>query len=306
MLFSCKACDKKIDNYEINNYYLCPICGSATYITLSSALEDNKEYFNSIYSNKNLQVINARKYLFIKYLWLDTIINFKENKKFAQCQKKISELIVDAEKSLEIGFGKGDEMMNYLRSGANIYGLDLSLEAVRNFKENYPEFSEKVACKTAYDFPVDVVYSNALFEHLDNPSDFLDNAYNMLNPGGKLIIRLPVITGTTHDTDKANTDINFWKPCHRALYSLEGLTILLSKYCFSISDYASSAYYGYKVMSRMVRLGYRDIEYKRNPYYKLNGLDSFYIYNNILLKSLFDDLVCLRFYFDCRKSFIIS
>ena len=302
MLFSCKACDKKIDNFEVDNYYLCPICGTATYITLSCALDDNKEYFNSIYSNKNLHVLRGRRYLFLKYLWLDTIINYKENNRFGQCQKRMTELIVNAEKSVEIGFGNGDEMLNFLRSGANIYGLDLSLEAVRNFKENYPEYSEKVACKTIYDFPVDVVYSNALFEHLDNPSEFLENTYNMLNPGGKLIIRLPVITGTLHDADKANTDINFWKPCHRALYSLEGLTILLSKYGFSIKDYASLAYYGYKVMSRMLRLGYHDIEYMRNPCYQLKGLDSYIIYINILLKSLFDHIICSDFILIAEKT----
>lgn len=300
-MFYCKACKSKVDIFKEDHYSFCLVCGTATYITTRSASDDNKEYFNSIYANKNLQIIEGREKLFEIYNRFAAILNFKETECFKKLLGNISKIIIAAEKSVEIGFGRGDELINYLHAGANIYGLDISQEAVGNFKSTYTDYSSRVICSMSYDYPVDVVYSNALFEHLDNPDKFLDNAYNMLNSGGRLIIRLPVIARAFQDKHEKNSDINFWKPCHRVLYTLKGLTILLGKHGFIMKDYASLAYYGYKVMSRMLRLGYEDIVYARNPYYKINGLDSDYVYIKILSQSLFDKIICSDFAFIAEK-----
>ena len=291
----CKACSFEISEQVLNKYCICQSCGSAMYVTSSSASEDNKEYFNKIYSDNKLHVNQGRKRQFERFLWLDTIMHAGETASFGQFQSKISDLIVGAEKSVEIGFGRGDELVKFLQAGANMHGLDLSSEAVGNFKERHPEYSDRVACATTFDFSADMVYSNALFEHLDDPGELLDNAGKMLNPGGRLVVRLPVMTRMIRHRNETETDINFWKPCHRALYTLKGLTILLEKHGFRIMAHASLAYYGYKVMSRMLRLGYDDIVYARCPYYQIKGLDSDFVYNKILLQSLFDKVICSDF-----------
>jgi 2-polyprenyl-3-methyl-5-hydroxy-6-metoxy-1,4-benzoquinol methylase len=291
----CKACGNNLDKICINSYSFCPFCESANYISDRNAEDDNREYFNSVYSsNAYSRVIEKRLRLFEKCEYLYVRIHKKSTRSFNLLLKKISELIVGAGKAVEIGFGNGVEMIRFLKAGANIYGLDISEKAIENFKLKYPEYSTRVYYLDRYDSQVDIVYSNALFEHLDNPDHFLANAFSMLSSGGLLIMRIPLITGTLKK-DSVDTDINFWKPCHRILYTLKGLAIILEKHGFKISESAALDYYGYNVMSRMRRLGYEDIVHVRNPYVAMDSLQSDLIYTNILIKSLFESAVCSDF-----------
>jgi SAM-dependent methyltransferase len=213
-------------------------------------------------------------------------------------QSFISESPIDfirgSEKCVEIGFGRGDEMIKHLRDGIDMYGLDLSPEAVKDFSSRHAEYAERVTCAAKLDFAVDVVYSNALFEHLDNAGDFLANISAMLKPRGYLCMRLPVITRKAAIQPCVDTDINFWKPCHRVLYTLDGLKTLFIRHGFTIQESASLQYYGYKVMSLMLRLGYSDIMYVRNPYMYLEGMSSL-TFKRILLQSFMERITCSDF-----------
>jgi len=202
--------------------------------------------------------------------------------------------IITTKKSVEVGFGRGDELIKNLRIGADIYGLDISSEAVKNFKLKYPEYAARVAYAASFDFAVDAVYSNALFEHLDNPDEFLSNAFAMLNSGGQLCMRLPIITSKTGANQDAADDINFWKPCHRILYTLRGLNALFARHGFIVRESASLAYYGYKVMNRMLKLGYKNIAYIRNPYAHFQGMTEL-TFKKILLQSFFEKNICSDF-----------
>jgi methyltransferase family protein len=141
----------------------------------------------------------------------------------------------------------------------------------------------------------DILYSNALFEHLDEPREFLRSAMSNLKPGGKLLMRLPLITLDNYVTSETGFDINFWKPCHRVLYTLKGLKTLLRAHHFEIVDSAGYVYYGYKVMSAMLQHGYRDIELVRDPCLPIKGLDSDRTYKKMLFHGLLRKTICSDF-----------
>lgn len=288
----CRACNSGLLEAAIGTYTICPVCGSANYSSDKSAVEDNKKYFNSIYAKIKPDILSQRKKKFDKYNRFNSRMHFRETGKFNDILEIISSTILKAEKTLEVGFGHGDELAKYIKAGADIYGIDLSEVAVDNFQRNYPDYKSRVSCAVTCDFFVDVIYSNALLEHLDTPSEFLANAFAMLKPGGLLITRLPMITCKMKDKWDMDFDINFWKPCHRVLYTLNGLNILFEKHGFKILDFASLNYYGYKVMSNMMKLGYDDIVYIRNPYFQIKGLDSELTFKWILFKSLFNKTIC--------------
>lgn len=283
-----------LNKVEINKYSSCSFCGSINYISDRSAEDDNKDYFNSVYS-KGSHCVDKKLALFSGFERFYTYFcHLRPTLRFCELTKKISETISNAEKVVEIGFGNGAELLKNLKRGVNIYGLDISHEAVKNFIVNNPEYRDKVFCDTSFKFPVDIVYSNALFEHLDDPGEFLTNANSMLNKNGKLIMRLPVVTFISDEINDV-PDINLWKPCHRVLYSYEGLSMLFEKYGFKIVESAALAYYGYRVMNCMLRFGYRDIEHVRCPYYHIEGLNSDIIYLQILVKALFEKNRCSDF-----------
>jgi SAM-dependent methyltransferase len=206
---------------------------------------------------------------------------------------EIEQRIVGAGIGAEIGFGTGTELAKFLRNGANLFGLDLSPGMVDNFKARHPEHAHRVRCGTDIDEAVDLVYSNALFEHLDEPTPFLDNIRRMLRPGGTLILRLPMIANELTPARLAN-DINLWIPCHRALYTIAGLRQLLGREGFRVIRYAGNDYLGYRVMSRLKAHGYVQIEAIRDPFVDLPGLDDLR-FAAILIESLFVPTACLDF-----------
>jgi SAM-dependent methyltransferase len=215
----------------------------------------------------------------------------KETNAFRAILRRIENIIVRAHKSVEIGFGGGDELSRYLASGANIYGIDLAEAAVLNFRNKYSQWGSRVFCGRGQDlsFRVDAVYSNALFEHLDSPDDFLNNISAMLSDDGFLIMRLPMIT---HNKEGYHNDINFWMPCHRVLYTSAGFNISMARHGFSVIASAQLSYYGYAVMNRMLALGYDDIISVRNPYCEVQKLNSEIDYLSILMRGLFILPVC--------------
>lgn len=252
-------------------------------------------YFNSVYSDRSRQIIENRRRDFVAFERIYSRFHRKEIRRFQFALDHISETIHGAGTSVEIGFGYGHELIQFLKKGANIYGIDLSAEAVATFKMQHPEYSEKVCCTASWDFEVDALYSNALFEHLDHPSDFLRRAFVMLRPGGRLMMRLPLISLEKYSSRHISFDINFWKPCHRMLYTLKGLQIILGAHGFKIVESAAYAYYGYKVMSSMLKHGYQDVTYVRDPCLPIANLDSEWAYTKLLVKGLVTKTICSDF-----------
>lgn len=291
----CRSCGSPLRNVEDNSYASCVSCGSANYVSVRSAEEDNNRYFDDIYADAMRHPMKSRHRLFEACERIHSTIHAKEHETFHLLLRRMEKKILAAGTSVEVGFGAGHELAWYLRAGVNMYGVDMSHEAVSHFQLAYPEFSDRVSWGSKALSPVDVLYCNALFEHLDDPAAFLEGAFACLNPRGVLLMRLPLITADLYRKEQMQWDINFWKPCHRVLYTYKGLERLLQSHGFSIIESAPLAYYGYKVMSVMLQQGFSDVARVRNPYLAIKGLDSDMRYLRMLIGSVFRKLICSDF-----------
>ncbi len=61
---NCICCENEIIAYIYDSYYQCNSCKSYNYISLKSADEDNREYFDKIY-NKERKFPSILEYFFI-------------------------------------------------------------------------------------------------------------------------------------------------------------------------------------------------------------------------------------------------
>lgn len=283
-VFECKACQNglKITKEE---YIICPNCGSANYVSKNKAEDDNRHYFNEIYSDINIKEAKLRKAAYLLFEKIFKITRIRQQFSFDKIVKYIHNEIIHTNKSLEIGFGGGDELIRFLNDGANIYGLDLSEIAVNKFKEKYSNYQNRVYLGSQIDVCFNLIYCNALFEHLDEPVKFLETARNMLLEKGKLILRIPYLR--EYPVIESLNDINLWAPCHRVVYSLKGVKELLRNNGYNVIRYNEYDYYGYKVMNQMLKESHQSIMYYRNPYLELPDVKSHLQFIKILVKSLF-------------------
>ena len=288
----CAACDTVLDHVVLLEYVQCAHCGTYNYISKVQADVENNNYFNLFYVDSSLKPLALRQFFYNVFLVVHDLLYGRHIGRFNHVLGDVRKSILGAGSCLEIGFGNGDEMLQFLKLGANMFGADLSEAAVRNFKSRNPQYADRVSAGNVNDNrQYDVLYCNALFEHLDEPNTFLVDVHRRLRDKGVLIMRLPVVMRRC-DSEKVRKDINFWKPCHRVLYTERGLEQLLAKRGFKVCRSAHLDYYGYKVMSALLSRGYQSITYVRNPFFPIADLTSMRRYLRILMQSLFAKTVC--------------
>jgi len=280
----CLACNTELKNTKFGEYSLCPNCGTYRYISQRSAEEENAEYFEQA-EYYNVKSVSLYKVLFKIYRLIDIVINpsFIKSK---YIEYKINKNINKKNNYLEIGFGNGRWIRRYLRRGKDVYGIDLSSEAVSEFKNKYPEYGDRVEQATKVTGCYDVIYANAIFEHLDNPDQFLQNIHASLQNGGELVLGIPTINERSSNI-KIDADINFWKPCHRVIYSIEGLTKLLDRNGFRIVANASNDTVVYRLLNALLARGVKEVHKYRTPFYRYSGNNNFVNYLVVLLRLPF-------------------
>ena len=234
MLLRCPVCDAEFVNIQFEKYNICSCCGASVLLSKIDCIVANKNYFNRIaglFDEKNLNANREQKFYKIENFYKK--INHKtEIENYYRLINKSNKLFL-GKKSLEIGFGFGDELYRKLESGCDAYGIDLSEENVKKFKNKYKKYKDKVFLGNAEGFSAgkyDLVYSNALFEHLDSPKKFLKDAFSCLQSGGFMIIKCPIIYQNQNKLDKySGFDINFWNPCHRILHTMNSMRMIVEE-----------------------------------------------------------------------------
>lgn len=153
---------------ELHDFWNKQTCGTAT-------IDKEKytfEYFEDIEENR--------------YKLQPEIFNFAQ---FTRFHKK---------KILEVGVGAGTDFMQWIRAGAECYGIDLTPEAIDHVKRRLEIYN--VDCKDllvadAENLPFvdeyfDLVYSWGVIHHSPNTITALEEIIRVMKPGGKAKIMI--------------------------------------------------------------------------------------------------------------------
>jgi len=108
----------------------------------------------------------------------------------------LSRIPADSPKSVaDLGCGPGN-VTDWLRRrwpDAHITGFDSSLEMLESARKAYPDTAWEQADIAHWrpEAPVDVIYSNAALQWLDNHPSLFAGLYDALAPGGVLAVQMP-------------------------------------------------------------------------------------------------------------------
>ena len=187
---------------------------------------------------------------------------------------------------MEVGFGEGRHLVKCLESGIDAYGVDISDEVVSTFCRQYPQYKDRVRVGTYFEKTVGTVYCSALFEHLDDPQEFIDGLSASLAPGGFLIIDAIPVVNELRSNMGIHEDISFWKPCHRIVASRSGLERMFGDKAYTLTDCASVDLFNYRLLSLHIRHGYKDIVGVRHSCAKNNKLPGIRRYFDLCREAL--------------------
>jgi trans-aconitate methyltransferase len=96
------------------------------------------------------------------------------------------------ERVLDLGCGTGHLTAEIASRGADVVGIDHSLEMVRAARESYPElvFDQEDATDFSFEDPFDAVFSNAVLHWVHPPEDAARCINAALKPGGRLVAEM--------------------------------------------------------------------------------------------------------------------
>ena len=138
--------------------------------------KQSKSYLSEIYSTERRPITDYPLKL-VKHLKN----NYFDNKK----TENIS--------VLDIGCGRGDVLKAFKEIGYDVFGIDLSEEAINLCKpiEVRQVNIEKDEDKNNFDRKFDIIFSKSLIEHLSQPLKFFEYCKKMLKDDGTLVVMTP-------------------------------------------------------------------------------------------------------------------
>lgn len=172
------------------------------------------------------------------------ILYFLQRISFRQKLKLITRHKPQGNKILEVGCAKG-EFLNALPAYFEKYGNEINDKACRYIEDNYKGitiynnridnifFDEKEYCK------YDSIVAWHVFEHIENPSIFLENISKIIAEDGVLIIEVPNQNSLGFRLTRNNW-FHLDTPRHLFHYSYQSLNRLLEKYSFKIVGYKAN------------------------------------------------------------------
>lgn len=93
---------------------------------------------------------------------------------------------------LDVGCGRGEHLSEFRKLGFQVKGVDISEEAKELSNDLEIEIIDVEKELLPYkDRSFDVVFNKSLIEHLNNPDNFMREAFRVLKSGGRLITMTP-------------------------------------------------------------------------------------------------------------------
>ncbi|MBN2006825.1 MAG: class I SAM-dependent methyltransferase [Anaerolineae bacterium] len=131
---------------------------------------------------------------------------------------------------LDVGCGDGRRLAEMKKCGWDVLGLDLD-PAAATFAHDTFGISVQVGTLEEANFPTetfDAVIASHVIEHIFDPISFLTHCYEILKPGGRLVMVTPNSKSTGHWSYKANW-IGLDPPRHLHVFSQESLRLAAQK-----------------------------------------------------------------------------
>jgi SAM-dependent methyltransferase len=266
-------------------YAKCSQCGSYRYISLTTSEEDNLEYFQQ---EEHLDVpLDKSKLSLLRFAKrLDHLIYNRNWKSLRDLELEVLDLVHQNGTVLEVGFGNGKWLIERILDGIDAYGIDISEKVVERFRSKHARHASRVHQASMTKGPFSLIYANALIEHLDDPTTFLQRVFEELKFEGWLVLGLPIVSPENTNIPP-EFDINFWKPCHRSIYTINGLHTLLSKCGFQNIILASYDMYSYRVMNAMLKNGNQWVHDFRTPSADIPGAPGLWDFVKLLFTAIY-------------------
>jgi predicted SAM-dependent methyltransferase len=272
---NCKICEAPLsaaftlkemmlDTRDKFEYAQCSECGTIQILEVPDSMEDYYPYY--YYSFRERVPKLLRKSL-IKRIFADFRIKRKyknSNDAILQYLKPLK--INPSQRILDVGCGKGKLICELFNHGfENVQGVDKFIPEEHNYEFNVKVFKKDLSELEPNSY--DLLMMHHCFEHMDQPFVELNNCYNLLKPGGYLIVRIPVVAKAweIYNIDWVQLDA----PRHFFIYTEHSMKLLAEKIGFNIVDivYDSSSFQfiGSEAYKRGIALvdkaikGYRDI-----------------------------------------------
>lgn len=152
---------------------------------------------------------------------------------------------------LDVGSGGGDHVLELKSAGLNAVGVDPFLQ------ENIRVDSEVLVYRgsiSSIDRKFDVVTFHHSYEHIPNQHETLEFLKKILNPGARVLIRIPTVTSDAFDIYKEKW-CQLDAPRHLYLHSHQSIKYLASKHGFEVQDIWCDSSGGQFIFSEQYRLG---------------------------------------------------
>ena len=153
---------------------------------------------------------------------------------------------------LDPGCGNGSFLSLFKQQGWKLHGTDFSPSGIAIAQKQYPAIgfflADAQSCVPEikqHCGPVDLILSTEVIEHLYDPRGFLDTAFKVLRPGGKIVITTPyhgylknIMLAVTGKMDNHFTVT--WDHGHIKFWSKKTLTFVLQEAGFNIERFGGS------------------------------------------------------------------
>ncbi len=139
-------------------------------------------------------------------------------------------------KILDLGCGNGDFVLEMKYLGWDSYGLEIDRQAVdigraAGLNIKYSFLNDDTYEKEYFD----VIHMNNVIEHVYNPLEILERCYNILKPGGQLIIRTSNANSLAHTVFGSNYR-GLEIPRHLHIFSPKSFELISKKFNFQIEN----------------------------------------------------------------------
>ncbi|MDR3704662.1 MAG: class I SAM-dependent methyltransferase [Paludibacteraceae bacterium] len=247
--YTCKICKNTLGNQPIKIYELafgshdefiyfkCPECGC---LQIAEVPQNVAKYYPSDqYYSYRPTTSSSLKNMLHRFLlsgyyhgFISEYTRYVRTYGWASILRKSK--ISKAASILDVGCGSGHALQEMHAWGyTNLTGIDPFIEkeifypsGVRIYKTDIYNYKEQ---------KFDLIMMHHSFEHMDNPSEVLTECYKLLNPGGRILIRIPVVDCYAY----RKYGINWFQidsPRHFYLHTTSSMSLLAKQTGFTIEE----------------------------------------------------------------------